>query len=362
MNRYGIIVQYLCLDGFCFTRKELDDETGLYYFGARYLDPKTSRWMSVDRSGSRLINPMNSDGKPRANFSMIESLNWFSYVSNNPINYTDPTGLSGQRDLGEKYGSSVKYLDIFKSAPYNDESPRMTGSSSSAFFHSSENVNGLEYAGRILPTGIGDTSKDAIDVFVSNIIDPDTKVSIKLTVETDRTKKEIRNWYFEASMPSINPDNESRTVVWDMQKIQGDDKDAALQILQENPELMYKIFDKEDNEIYYGSAIINKKGFIRFRFPSKYLDDSNIFRINGSANIAFPPLGTIEIPLMKDKNKYDLGTLIAYDYILFNFDDDKHINIDESISWDCDIPNFDFYILRVLKYIPEKYYYEVINE
>jgi RHS repeat-associated protein len=26
-----------------FTGKELDPETGLYYFGARYLDPKTAR-------------------------------------------------------------------------------------------------------------------------------------------------------------------------------------------------------------------------------------------------------------------------------------------------------------------------------
>ena len=30
------------------TGKELDRETGLYYYGARYLDPKTSRWMSGD--------------------------------------------------------------------------------------------------------------------------------------------------------------------------------------------------------------------------------------------------------------------------------------------------------------------------
>ena len=31
-----------------FTAKELDKETGLYYYGARYLDPKYSRWISVD--------------------------------------------------------------------------------------------------------------------------------------------------------------------------------------------------------------------------------------------------------------------------------------------------------------------------
>ncbi|MCL2410222.1 MAG: hypothetical protein FWC97_01130, partial [Treponema sp.] len=38
-------------ENFCpkqFAWKELDRETGLYYFGARYLDPRTSRWLSVD--------------------------------------------------------------------------------------------------------------------------------------------------------------------------------------------------------------------------------------------------------------------------------------------------------------------------
>ena len=33
---------------FQFTAKELDSETGLYYFGARYYDPRTSVWQSAD--------------------------------------------------------------------------------------------------------------------------------------------------------------------------------------------------------------------------------------------------------------------------------------------------------------------------
>ena len=33
---------------FKFTGKERDEETGLYYYGARYLDPRTSRWLSTD--------------------------------------------------------------------------------------------------------------------------------------------------------------------------------------------------------------------------------------------------------------------------------------------------------------------------
>jgi RHS repeat-associated protein len=33
---------------FRFTGKERDSETGLYYYGARYLNPQTSMWLSAD--------------------------------------------------------------------------------------------------------------------------------------------------------------------------------------------------------------------------------------------------------------------------------------------------------------------------
>ena len=35
-------------DARIFVNVELDEETGLYYYGARYLDPKYSRWLSGD--------------------------------------------------------------------------------------------------------------------------------------------------------------------------------------------------------------------------------------------------------------------------------------------------------------------------
>ncbi|NIV10723.1 MAG: hypothetical protein GWN62_05360, partial [Aliifodinibius sp.] len=33
---------------YLYTSKELDEETGLYYYGARYYDPRTSVWQSAD--------------------------------------------------------------------------------------------------------------------------------------------------------------------------------------------------------------------------------------------------------------------------------------------------------------------------
>ena len=79
---------------FRFTGKELDPETGLYYYGARYLDPRTSRWMSPDPAGPELMHPN------RQSFRLVESTNWYSYTSNNPVKYVDPTGLSGSAESG----------------------------------------------------------------------------------------------------------------------------------------------------------------------------------------------------------------------------------------------------------------------
>jgi RHS repeat-associated protein len=68
----------LKVEGSKFTSKELDDETGLYYFGQRYYDNQTSRWMSND--------PM-MDGAEIG-------LSTYTYCQNNPLLYKDPNGLA----------------------------------------------------------------------------------------------------------------------------------------------------------------------------------------------------------------------------------------------------------------------------
>jgi len=92
-----------------FTAKELDEETGLYYYGARYLNPRTSRWISSDPAGFELINPEQRD------FS-VSGLNWYAYTSNNPVNYTDPTGME------EDYTINIAALEKqdFKISHYED--------------------------------------------------------------------------------------------------------------------------------------------------------------------------------------------------------------------------------------------------
>ena len=79
---------------FRFTGKELDEETGLYYYGARYLDPKYSRWLSGDPAIGEYIPQAGADTSKLPNGGVYNSFNFavFEYGNNNPVKYNDPTG------------------------------------------------------------------------------------------------------------------------------------------------------------------------------------------------------------------------------------------------------------------------------
>ena len=58
-----------------FNGKEFDEETGLYYYGARYMNPKTSLWYGVDPLAEK-----------------YPSVRAYVYCLDNPINLIDPNG------------------------------------------------------------------------------------------------------------------------------------------------------------------------------------------------------------------------------------------------------------------------------
>jgi RHS repeat-associated protein len=83
---------------YLFNSKELDEETGLYYYGARYYDPRTSIWQSVDPLAAK-----------------YPGLSPYCFVSNNPIVYIDPDGRDikpSKAFLNSPYGAI--YQNLYK--------------------------------------------------------------------------------------------------------------------------------------------------------------------------------------------------------------------------------------------------------
>jgi RHS repeat-associated protein len=81
--------------------KEPDPETGLYYYGARYLDPKTSRWLSGDPALGEYFPfaPVNDEAKKRnpnlpgmGGVFNVVNMHAYHYAGNNPVKYVDPDG------------------------------------------------------------------------------------------------------------------------------------------------------------------------------------------------------------------------------------------------------------------------------
>jgi RHS repeat-associated protein len=84
-----------------FTGKELDSETGLYYYGARYLNPRTGAWISADPALADYIPVAPVDEEARKHNEKLPgmggvynpmNLALYHYAGNNPVKYTDPDG------------------------------------------------------------------------------------------------------------------------------------------------------------------------------------------------------------------------------------------------------------------------------
>ncbi|WP_319561736.1 RHS repeat-associated core domain-containing protein [Marispirochaeta sp.] len=79
-----------------YTGKSYDEEVGLYYFNARWYDPELGRFTSED--------------------PIQDGVNWYIYVSNNPLKFVDPTGLDPSYA-----GMSTKDVNEYYSGDDSDE-------------------------------------------------------------------------------------------------------------------------------------------------------------------------------------------------------------------------------------------------
>ena len=93
-----------------FNGKELDEETGLYYYGARYYTPELGIWLSVD--------PL-SDKYP--------SLSPFMYCAGNPVVLVDPDGREWVDAQGNKITdhSNIKVYIFYDPKSFSGQSKQM---------------------------------------------------------------------------------------------------------------------------------------------------------------------------------------------------------------------------------------------
>src|SRR5690625_3364472 len=99
---------------FKFNGKEYDAETGNYYYGARYMNPKWSTFLTPDPA-----------------LESYPSISPYAYTLNNPVRYVDPTGMfvespdneyhvwtkNGEvtkvKEIGDKGGNNTDYITVF---------------------------------------------------------------------------------------------------------------------------------------------------------------------------------------------------------------------------------------------------------
>ena len=108
-----------------FNGKEFDEETGLYYYGARYMNPRTSLWYGVDPLAEK-----------------YPSVGAYVYCVDNPIKLIDPNGKDWYHDKD----GTMQYSPTVHSAKDLGSGQRYVG----ATFHDKKNAINYRKDGSIL--------------------------------------------------------------------------------------------------------------------------------------------------------------------------------------------------------------------
>ena len=127
--------EYRNVTPYRFNGKELDTETGLYYYGARYYNPATALWLGVDPLASK-----------------YPGLSPYVYCHSNPINRIDPDGradfyLNNGELLGNDGNDDGRIFLLNDNNIYKDfdfeTGGKLPSPLASKLYESSEEVDGL---------------------------------------------------------------------------------------------------------------------------------------------------------------------------------------------------------------------------
>lgn len=189
-----------------FTAKELDKETGFYYYGARYLDPKYSRWISTDPALGEYIPDI---GKGTAeNFSGLPGMggvyntvnaSLYHYAGNNPVKYTDPDG----NDIQAIYlgGAGAKLIvggDVSVGIAWDDNGNYALAVTGSVGVGMEAGVNLPFTPAGSISTGTNLNDLKGIGAFKvdgdASIYGLETNVSVVFGINVDNENSEVTGW------------------------------------------------------------------------------------------------------------------------------------------------------------------------
>lgn len=136
-----------------FNAKELDEETGLAYYGARYYQNRLSVWLSVDRLAEKY--PHSSP---------------YVFSGNNPVSYVDPNGDSLIVLIAPDGAGGNGHMAMMVQDPGSGEWYYMTqgGNMSSSSQASPQSSGSSDATGGVYITGTGQTNSKAAVEWVRN--------------------------------------------------------------------------------------------------------------------------------------------------------------------------------------------------
>jgi RHS repeat-associated protein len=230
-----------------FTGKERDVETGLYYYGARYLDSKSGRWLSADPAlGEYIPEAPVDEGAVKRNgnlpgmggiYNVINS-HLYHYAGNNPLKYTDPDG----RDIKVSENSSPRFKADFTAA-INYLSKSESASRIIAYVSDAMDITVVEVFGISSTSGtiITWSPREGISPLSGGVISPSRILFHEIVhkfLDTEAGKGHFNNWLndlmkiYPEGFPSFFSDDLEEEYVTQMESAAGKELgEKALRII-----------------------------------------------------------------------------------------------------------------------------------
>lgn len=253
-----------------------NSETGLYYLNARMYDPVTARFMQQDTYIGELNDPL--------------SLNLYTYVTNNPIMYTDPTGHKALQ-FGLKKNNDVKQLqENLMALGYNLGNCGADGNfgrATEAAVIQYQKNNGLKVDGK---AGRQTINSINYKISCSNYNSYYTSLANMKTLEPCTAVKQAR----EAAKRSSKASNE----------FANNDNDQIII----NPTLKQIIKLDPSSPIYEGAANEGQKYYLAWYYGTKAYERLDEATLNHSSYLVFDLNGLSEEDLSK-LTVYDLDKM-----------------------------------------------------